>query len=126
MLMDMTDVTSLCLFILELILSFPNFCLFSFSNRNSRFKAKENCGNSGPNVLHSWNHHSPWNCLLYPKLARDSASHNAAQLSLPPLLLVKWFWSLLNLFLFHRNVESTLLNHHESESNYRDFLTSPE
>lgn len=77
-----------CLFILELILSFPNFCLFSFSDRNSGFKAKEDCGNSDSNVLHPWDHNSPWNRLLYSQLARNPASHNAAQLSLPPLLLV--------------------------------------
>lgn len=106
-LMGETGVMSCCLFILELILSFPNLlCLFSLSDRNSRFKTKEDCGNSDSNVLHPWNHNSPWNCLLYPQLARDPASHYAAQLSLPPLLLVMWFWSLSYLHLPQGHVES--------------------
>ena len=91
--------------------------LFSFSDGNRRLEAKEDCGNRDSDVFHPWNHNSPWNRLLYPQLAGDPAGHNAAQLSLPPLLLVMWFSSLLNLSLFHGSVESMLPNQHEQENN---------
>lgn len=77
-----------------------HLCLLSSSHRNSRLQAEEDCGSGDPNVLHPRHHSAPWNRLLSPQLARAPAGHHAAQLSLPPLLLVMWFWILSCLYLF--------------------------
>lgn len=69
---------------------------FPSSDRDSRFKTKEDCGNRDPDVLHAWNNPPPWDCLLYAQLAGHPARHLTAQLPLPPLLLVIWFWSSLH------------------------------
>lgn len=101
-------------------------CLFPLSDRNRGFEAEEDCGNRDSDVLHSGNHNSPGNRLLHPQLAGHPAGHHAAQLPLPPLLLVTWRSSSLNACLLHGSAHSTLPGQREHENHSGLVLASAE